>query len=250
MVKEGFHDLKEDIAMVKEGFHDLKEDIAILKYRVTYNCWEKTQKQSGSPKKKPMSQRAKDLFMKSCTDRCQITGKKYDASELNRNEAAISHICPISADFLLKRFTSVHDFQNIAFFNKKLETAFDDQRLRFIKSPNKEFLILDIVDLKLKDEVFDEDKNIIFGDLQGLPLDIRFHRPSFTAFSQHAISAAIHAEKMGWNDNPDIVSWTYKKGMFHTSPEKEQVEKIQRILWEMEKDEIGEKTIHLRAFDL
>ena len=123
-------------------------------------------------------------------------------------------------------------------FQEELATEFDKQRSRFITSQNENFLILDMADLDLKGEIFDAANNIFFGDLQGLPLYFRLLRPSFTAFGEHAMSAAIYADKMGWSDGPDIVTQTY---MFHDSSDKAPIKKISEILWDLERSRINKQ---------
>ncbi len=155
---------------------------------------------------------------------------------MNRQEAAISHICPQSSDKVPPPIQNIHDFRNLAFFNKKFEEAFDCRRLRFIKCPEKLCLTVDIVDPDLVNETFDLHLGITFKSLQGVALDIRHHRPSFVMMSEHSMAVAVHAEKRGWDQgtHANILGSTLDNGRFLFSPTKEEIKRIKRMLQKIE----------------
>lgn len=214
-------------------------ELALMKYRIQYDCWQNVKAAQKKPKKKDMSQKQKENFVQTCDYTCQVTGRVYSTKEFNRKEAAISHICPQSSDKIPPSIQSIHDFRNLAYFNKQIEEAFDGRRLRFIKCPETSLLTVDIVDPSLKSEIFDRHLGTTFESLQGVALDIRHHRPSFVMMSEHAVAAAVNAEKRGWiqGAHADILGSTLKNGIYKISPTKEEIKQLNRILFTMKPEE-------------
>ena len=195
-VRTALTKLQTDVTMLKETSAASQRDIEILKYRVAYNHWQNIPKKN-QKKKHEMPKNLKNQFLQICKNKCQITGCTYNA-----------------------------DFCSVVFLNKKLEQAFDKRRLRFVKCPDRQCLVIDIVDPALKLQTFDQYNKISFGDFQGMPLDIRNHRPSFKIISEHAMASAILAEEMGWDQQGNIVQSTYDNAMLRTLPTKHQIKAI------------------------
>ena len=88
------------------------------------------------------------------------------------------------------------------------------------------------MDPALYNETFDSYRGILFKSLQGTPLDIRYHRPSFVMLSEHAMAAAVFAEKMGWDQgaHANILESSLDHGRFEISPTKAHVERIKSML--------------------
>ena len=236
MMKTDLEKIKTDQEKMKTDQEKMKTDLEIMKYRIKYDCWQNIKAANKIPKKPVMTQKEKDKFLEACAYRCQVTGKFYNNELLNRQNAAISHICPQSTGKVPPPIQKIHEFRNLAYFNKKFEAAFDSRRLRFIKCSKRHMPVVDIVDPALHDEIFDSSEGITFKFLQNVPLDIRRHRPSFVMLSEHAMSTALHAANMGWNqgEHANIVENTYQNGIFEVSPTKEQVEQIKRLQQEAE----------------
>ena len=236
MMKTDLEKIKTDQEKMKTDQEKMKTDLEIMKYRIKYDCWQNIKAANKIPKKPVMTQKEKDKFLEACAYRCQVTGKIYNNELLNRQNAAISHICPQSTGKVPPPIQKIHEFRNLAYFNKKFEAAFDSRRLRFIKCSKRHMPVVDIVDPALHDEIFDSSEGTTFKFLQNVPLDIRRHRPSFVMLSEHAMSTALHAANMGWNqgEHANIVENTYQNGIFEVSPTKEQVEQIKRLQQEAE----------------
>ncbi len=69
---------------------------------------------------------------------------------------------PQSSDKIPPSIQSLNDFRNLAFFNKKLEEAFDARRWRLIKGPGHHGMVVDMVDPTLNDQIFDAQLGITF----------------------------------------------------------------------------------------
>ena len=236
MLKKDNKTLKQDVKTLKETSAASQRDIEILKYRVAYNHWQNIPKKN-QKKKHEMPKNLKNQFLQICKNKCQITGCTYSAQEGNRQDAAIGHLIPQSSDILPQGIIHIHDFCNVVFLNKKLEEALDKRRLRFVKCPDRQCLVIDIVDPALKLQTFDQYNKISFGHFQGMPLDIRNHRPSFKIISEHARASAILAEEMGWDQQGNIVQSTYDNAMFRTSPTKNKIKAIKQFSCAREEQE-------------
>ena len=186
-VRTALTQLQKDVTMLKETSAAFQRDIEILKYRVAYNHWQNIPKKN-QKKIHEIPKNLKDQFLQICKNKCQITGCTYSAQEGNRQDAAIGHLIPQSSDILPQGINHIHDFCSVVFLNTKLEEALDKLRLRFVKCPDRQCLVIDIVDPALKLQTFNQYNKISFGDFQGMPLDIRNHRPSFKIISQHAMA--------------------------------------------------------------